>query len=71
MQKLRAKFVDFFVDFIGDTKGATALEYGLIAALMAVVSIAAFTALGGGLENIFGSTSTGAGEIITDAASSL
>lgn len=71
MQKLRAKFVDLFVGFLGNTKGATALEYGLITALMAVASIAAFTALGGGLENIFGSTSSGAGEVITDAASAV
>lgn len=32
---------------IGDRSGATAIEYGLIAALMALVCIASFTALGG------------------------
>lgn len=33
--------------FLADRSGATSIEYGLIAALMAVVCIAAFTALGG------------------------
>ena len=36
-----------------DDKGATAIEYGLIAALIAVAAIAGMTALGGGLEDIF------------------
>lgn len=34
--------------------GATAIEYGLIAALIAVVIIGAVTAVGGGLEDMFG-----------------
>ena len=32
---------------IRDTKGATAIEYGLIAALIAVAGVAAFDTLGG------------------------
>ncbi len=32
--------------FTGDKKGVTMLEYGLIAALVAVVAMAGFTALG-------------------------
>ena len=35
--------------FAKDDRGVTALEYGLIAALMAVVIIAAFTTLSGDL----------------------
>ncbi len=35
--------------------GATAIEYGLIAALIAVAAIAAMTALGGNLTNTFNS----------------
>ena len=31
---------------IGDNKGATAIEYGLIAALIAVAGVAAFDSLG-------------------------
>jgi len=34
-------------------KGATAIEYGLIASLIAVAIIAAITALGGGLNGVF------------------
>lgn len=36
-----------------DEKGATAIEYGLIAALVAVVIIGGLTALGGGLTGLF------------------
>jgi pilus assembly protein Flp/PilA len=34
-------------------EGVTAIEYGLIAALIAVVIIAAVTAVGGGVRNTF------------------
>ncbi|RMF67519.1 MAG: Flp family type IVb pilin, partial [Alphaproteobacteria bacterium] len=34
-------------------RGATAIEYGLIAALVAIAAIGALTALGGSLNNIF------------------
>lgn len=36
-----------------DTKGATAIEYGLIAALIAVVVIGAVTAVGTNLDSVF------------------
>ena len=39
--------------FIKDTSGATAIEYGLIAALVSVVIITAVTTLGGDLEATF------------------
>ncbi len=51
----------FFLRFKRDEKGATAIEYGLIAALMSVVVIGAITALGGPLKTTFtniGSTLT-------------
>ncbi|MBS3023804.1 MULTISPECIES: Flp family type IVb pilin [Acidiphilium] len=38
--------------FAKDNRGVTAMEYGLIAALMAVVIIAAFGILGNGLGNV-------------------
>ena len=41
-----------------DESGATALEYGLIAALVSVAAIGALTSLGGSLQNIFGIVST-------------
>jgi len=39
--------------FVNDESGATAIEYGLIAALIAVGIIAAATTLGGGLGTLF------------------
>ena len=38
---------------VRDTKGATAIEYGLIAALIAVAAITAMSSLGGQLGNTF------------------
>jgi len=40
-------------NFIQDESGATAIEYGLIAALVAVAIIGALTVLGQELTNIF------------------
>lgn len=37
-----------------DETGATAIEYGLIAALVSVAAIAALSAMGGSLKDIFG-----------------
>jgi pilus assembly protein Flp/PilA len=48
-----------FARFITDNSGATAIEYGLIAALIAVVIIAAVTAVGTQLSTTFTSVSTG------------
>ena len=42
-----------FFKMIKDEKGATAIEYGLIAALISVGIILAATALGGSLGNLF------------------
>jgi pilus assembly protein Flp/PilA len=39
--------------FSQDESGATAIEYGLIAALIAVVIIGAVTSLGTGIRNAF------------------
>lgn len=39
--------------FMSDESGATAIEYGLIAALISVGIIAAATTLGNGLSNLF------------------
>jgi pilus assembly protein Flp/PilA len=44
--------------FLSDESGATAIEYGLIAALVSVAAIAALTSVGNSLENIFGLVST-------------
>ncbi|HEX5776575.1 MAG TPA: Flp family type IVb pilin [Caulobacteraceae bacterium] len=42
-----------FTRFLKDESGATAIEYGLIVALIAVVIIAAVTAIGGTLQGTF------------------
>ncbi len=43
--------------FCGDESGATAIEYGLIAALVSVAAIGAFTTLGESLNTVFGEVS--------------
>lgn len=43
----------FVSRFINDESGATAIEYGLIAALIAVVIITGVTALGANIEETF------------------
>lgn len=44
--------------FICDESGATAIEYGLIAALISVALIAGATTLGGSLGNQFANLAT-------------
>ena len=48
----------FFKNMIRDEQGATAIEYGLIAALIAVAAITAMGALGDSLDNTFTNVST-------------
>ena len=48
----------FIKKFVRDTKAATAIEYGLIAALIAVAGIAAMGAVGSSVSNTFNTVST-------------
>ena len=48
----------FVTRFLKDESGATAIEYGLIAALVAVVLVTALTALGGQLSTTFNTITT-------------
>ncbi|WP_298672661.1 Flp family type IVb pilin [uncultured Sphingomonas sp.] len=50
MQKIRT--------FLKNSKGATAIEYGLIAALIAVAAITAMSNLGGKLTTTFNNVSS-------------
>ena len=50
--------MQFVRKMIKDTKGATAIEYGLIAALIAVAAIAAMQGLGGQLKKTFENVSS-------------
>jgi len=45
-------------NFIKNSKGATAIEYGLIAALIAVAAIGAMSALGTKLKTTFSNVTT-------------
>lgn len=47
--------IRFIQDLARDEEGVTAIEYGLIAALIAVVIIAAVEAVGGGVSSTFNS----------------
>lgn len=47
-----------FRDFLKNSKGATAIEYGLIAALIAVTAIAAMQGLGTQLNKTFKNVSS-------------
>ena len=47
--------------FLKDEEGVTAIEYGLIASLIAVVLIAVLTAVGGSLIGIFNEVVTALG----------
>lgn len=42
-----------FLKLVKDTRGATAIEYGLIAALIAVAAIGALTTVGSKLNTTF------------------
>lgn len=53
MQKIR--------NFVKNSKGATAIEYGLIAALIAVAAIAAMQGLGNQLDKTFTNVSDSMG----------
>jgi pilus assembly protein Flp/PilA len=45
--------MSIFMRFLNDQSGATAIEYGLIAALVSVAAIAAMTTLGTKLTSTF------------------
>jgi len=50
-----------FARFMKDESGATAIEYGLIAALIAVAVIATITTLGTNLNTTFNTVATNLG----------
>jgi len=47
--------------FLKDESGATAIEYGLLAALIALAIITTVTTLGGTLDGVFARVNTGLG----------
>ncbi len=53
-----AKIVKGWLGLKSDKRGVTALEYGLIAAVVAVVMVAGASQLGTNLKNVFSNVST-------------
>jgi len=56
------------VRFLADDSGATAIEYGLIAALIAIALISAFAALGGNNGALWGAMTNKAAPTLDGAA---
>ncbi|QKE41831.1 MAG: Flp family type IVb pilin [Ferrovum myxofaciens] len=52
------KFILGLKRFVGSEEAVTAIEYALLAALIAVAIIAAVTSLGGSVKSIFTTLST-------------
>jgi pilus assembly protein Flp/PilA len=53
--------VNQFVRFMQEEEGATAIEYGLLASLIAVVIVGAVRSIGGSLNTAFTTVSTALG----------
>jgi len=56
--------------FLSDDSGATAIEYGLIAALVSVAAIAALSAMGTSLDAMFSAVSTALDGAVTASSGS-
>ena len=57
----------FVKQLMNDESGATAIEYGLIAALVSVAAISALSAMGSSLKAIFTVVSTNLGDAAQSA----
>jgi len=53
--------------FYSNEDGATAIEYGLIAALIVIVIIASITLVGGDVQGLFESTEDDVTDVVNDA----
>ena len=60
--------IKFLKNFRRDEEAATAIEYGLIAALIAIALIASLTAVGGSLSAIFSTVASEIDTVNTGAA---
>lgn len=56
--------------FVKEESGATAIEYGLIAALVSVAAIGALQAMGTSLDSMFTAVSTALNTAVTSSSSS-
>ena len=62
---------NLFKNFIANESGATAIEYGLIAALIAVAVIASFSILGNSLVNLMSDGTGSAAEVIATQSAKM
>jgi len=60
--------IDTIKSFLSDESGATAIEYGLIAALVSVAAIAALGSLGNSLGTMFNSVANELSGAVSNAA---
>jgi pilus assembly protein Flp/PilA len=60
--------ITIFKNFVQDETGATAIEYGLIAALVSVAAVAALGTMGTSLSSMFGVVSGQLDAAITAAS---
>ena len=58
-------FSQSFKEFWADEEGATAIEYGLLASLIALAIVGGATALGGSINDLFNSVSTTLDGVLT------
>lgn len=61
--------IDTIKNFLSDESGATAIEYGLIAALVSVAAITALGSLGNSLGTMFNSVANRLSDAVTTGAS--
>ena len=59
------EMIDTLKSLLNDESGATAIEYGLIAALVSVAGIGALGAMGGSLGAIFAVVSTEISSVVS------
>lgn len=59
--------VSYMKNFLSDESGATAIEYGLIAALVSVAAVGALGAMGTSLTSMFTTVSTELDNAVTAA----
>ncbi len=57
------------LEFLADESGATAIEYGLIAALVSIASLGALSSLGGSINTVFETVSSNVGTAASDIPS--
>lgn len=58
MDKMNQLIARTYAKLAADQKGVTAIEYGLIAGLIAVAIVVAVTAVGGDLQTLFNNVGT-------------